>query len=73
MLKVKSPMRGVYPLHDWAVTVTHCGRICLKRRKVNLSQVFAEDTRSWDVLRLDGGRPCGSLSYLIRCCQFVST
>jgi putative transposase len=30
-----------YPLHDWAVTVTHCGRICFKRRKVNLSQVFA--------------------------------
>jgi putative transposase len=39
------PYRGLgeldYPLHDWAVTVTHCGRICFKRRKVNLSQVFA--------------------------------
>jgi hypothetical protein len=23
------------------VTVTHCGRPCFKRRKVNLSQVFA--------------------------------
>ena len=23
------------------LTVTHCGRICFKRRKVNLSQVFA--------------------------------
>ena len=30
-----------YPLHDWTATVTHCGRICFKRRKVNLSQVFA--------------------------------
>jgi putative transposase len=30
-----------YPLHDWAVTVTHCGRICYKRRKVNLSKVSA--------------------------------
>jgi putative transposase len=30
-----------YPLHDWASTVTHCGRICFKGRKVNLSQVFA--------------------------------
>ena len=30
-----------YPLHDWTGTVTHCGRICYKRRKVNLSQVFA--------------------------------
>ena len=39
------PYRGVgeldYPLHDWASTVTHCGRICFKGRKVNLSQVFA--------------------------------
>jgi putative transposase len=39
------PYRGLgeldYPLHDWAVTVTHCGRICFKSRKVNLSQVFA--------------------------------
>jgi putative transposase len=31
----------VYPLHDWTGTVTHCGRICYKSRKINLSQVFA--------------------------------
>ncbi len=30
-----------YPLPDWTGTVTHCGRICYKSRKVNLSQVFA--------------------------------
>jgi len=30
-----------YPLHDWTALLTHCGRICFKRRKVNLSQVFA--------------------------------
>jgi putative transposase len=30
-----------YPFHDWTTTVTHCGRICFKKRKVNLSQVFA--------------------------------
>ena len=30
-----------YPFHDWTATVTHCGRICFKGRKVNLSQVFA--------------------------------
>ena len=30
-----------YPLHDWTATVTRCGRICWKRRKINLSQVFA--------------------------------
>jgi putative transposase len=30
-----------YPFHDWSVTVTHCGRICFKTRKINLSHVFA--------------------------------
>jgi putative transposase len=30
-----------YPFHDWSVVVTHCGRICFKGRKVNLSHVFA--------------------------------
>ena len=30
-----------YPFHDATLTVTHCGRICFKGRRVNLSQVFA--------------------------------
>jgi hypothetical protein len=30
-----------YPFHDRTITVTHCGRICLGRRKINLSTVFA--------------------------------
>src|SRR5688572_24323895 len=30
-----------YPFHDQTITVTHCGRLCFKRQKVNLSQVFA--------------------------------
>src|SRR6185436_9967086 len=30
-----------YPFHDATFTVTHCGRICFKRRKVNLSHAFA--------------------------------
>jgi putative transposase len=30
-----------YPFHDWTATVTSCGRICYKRRKINLSTVFA--------------------------------
>jgi len=30
-----------YPFHDRTVTVTHCGRICVGRRKINLSAVFA--------------------------------
>jgi putative transposase len=39
------PYRGLeeltYPFHDATVTVTQCGRICFKARKVNLSHVFA--------------------------------
>ena len=39
------PYRGLtaleYPLHDWTATVTTCGRICYRRRKINVSQVFA--------------------------------
>jgi putative transposase len=30
-----------YPFHDWTATVTNCGRICYKGRKINLSHVFA--------------------------------
>src|SRR5687768_3737775 len=39
------PYRGLealeYPFHDRTLTVTRCGRICLGRRKINLSKVFA--------------------------------
>ena len=39
------PYRGLtdvtYPFHDWTAVVTHCGRLCFDRRKVNISQVFA--------------------------------
>ena len=30
-----------YPLHDWTATVTTCGRICFRRRKINLSLALA--------------------------------
>ena len=30
-----------YPFHDRTITVTHCGRICIGTRKINLSTVFA--------------------------------
>lgn len=30
-----------YPFHDRTATVTNCGRICYKGRKINLSHVFA--------------------------------
>ncbi len=30
-----------YPFHDQTITVTHCGRICLGSRKINLSTVLA--------------------------------
>lgn len=35
------PPEPEYPYHDKAVRVTRCGRICVGRRKINLSQVFA--------------------------------
>src|ERR1700676_1373657 len=35
-----------YPFHDSTITVTHCGRICFKGRKVNLTHVFAGQTRA---------------------------
>lgn len=39
------PYRGLtdltYPFHDHTIAVTHCGRLCFKGRKVNLSHVFA--------------------------------
>jgi putative transposase len=30
-----------YPFHDTTIIVTHCGRICFKGQKVNLSHAFA--------------------------------
>ena len=30
-----------YPFHDKTIVVTHCAGICLGRKKINLSQVFA--------------------------------
>jgi len=38
------PSEPEYPYHDKAVRVTRCGRICVGRRKINLSQVFAGQT-----------------------------
>ncbi len=33
-----------YPLHDKSITVTSCGRICMLRKKINLSTVLAGQT-----------------------------
>jgi hypothetical protein len=30
-----------YPMHDKTIVVTRCGRICLGRKKINFSTVFA--------------------------------
>src|SRR5262249_50064668 len=30
-----------YPFHERTIIVTHCGRICIGKKKINLSQVFA--------------------------------
>src|SRR5579859_793794 len=59
------PYRGLpelsYPFHDLQITVTSCGRICFKTRKINLSQIFAgqmvgirqTDERIWLVSFMD--------------------
>jgi len=33
-----------YPFHDKVIVVTNCGRICLGRKKINFSTVFAGQT-----------------------------
>ena len=33
-----------YPFHDKTIHITSCGRICLHRKKINLSTVFAGQT-----------------------------
>jgi putative transposase len=35
------PPEPTYPFHERTVRVTRCGRICIGKRKINLSQVFA--------------------------------
>lgn len=50
-----------YPFHDRVITVTECGRLCLERRKVNLSTVLAGqnvgvkqvDDQIWQVSFMD--------------------
>ncbi|EAQ98555.2 IS481 family transposase [Congregibacter litoralis] len=37
----RSPEPPDYPYHDRTIKVTQCGRICIGRRKINLSTVFA--------------------------------
>jgi hypothetical protein len=32
---------NTFPFHDKTIVVTHCGRICLGRKKINFSTVFA--------------------------------
>jgi hypothetical protein len=61
----RRPYRGVpdiaYPLHDRDVLVTACGRICMHRKRVNISTVLADqklgikevDEGSWLVSFLD--------------------
>ena len=35
------PEKPEYPFHDRTIKITQCGRICIGRRKINLSRVFA--------------------------------
>ena len=55
------PETPEYPFHDRTIKVTQCGRICIGRRKINLSTVFAGqyigirevDDRIWLVSFMD--------------------
>ena len=38
------PGEPEYPYHDRSMRVTRCGRLCIGRRKINLSSVFAGQT-----------------------------
>jgi putative transposase len=57
----RPPDEPDYPWHDRTIRVTRCGRICVGRRKINLSTVFAGqlvgirevDDRIWQVSFLD--------------------
>jgi putative transposase len=57
----RPPADPEYPFHERTVRITRCGRICLGRRKINLSNVFAGqlvglrevDDRIWLVSFLD--------------------
>jgi putative transposase len=40
----RPPSEPEYPYHDRSVRVTRCGRLCIGRRKINLSSVFAGQT-----------------------------
>jgi len=37
----RPPDEPTYPFHDRALRVTRCGRLCIGKRKINLSTVFA--------------------------------
>ena len=39
--RYERPPEPEYPYHDRTVRVTRCGRICIGKRKINLSKVFA--------------------------------
>ena len=52
-----------YPFHDREVTVTACGRICMHRKKINLSTIMAGQ-KNWN----KGGRrwPLASQFHALR-------
>ncbi len=40
-IRAKALSRKNYPFHDKVIVLTNCGRICLGRKKINFSTVFA--------------------------------
>jgi len=56
------PGEPEYPYHDRAVRVTRCGRLCIGRRKINLSSVFAGQGQSVNYVSGTRCKPCDRLT-----------
>ena len=61
-----TPYRGLpeltYPLHDRDVVVTACGRICMHRKRINISHVLVSGPQGIDV----SGAPGSELDAFVR-------
>jgi hypothetical protein len=53
-----------YPFHDRDALVTHCGRICIYRKKINISTVLVG--QKLGIMEVDGG------IWLVSSCTMIS-
>ena len=68
------PYRGIaephYPFHDKTVVVTNCGRLCLYRKKINLSTCLAGQAVGIKVVDDASGSIVSNLLALSAYCHF---